>query len=120
MDIIENARKRLKEDVLEIENRTDLTQDQKSEKIIKIFSAICAAVAVQPIPFADIAILTPIQAYMGTRIAAVRGLKLSEQDSKKMLGDISITLGLGLVAQQIALGAYKVGLPFLAGLQRFH
>tara|TARA_B100000767_G_scaffold221793_1_gene210349 strand:+ start:292 stop:834 length:543 start_codon:yes stop_codon:yes gene_type:complete len=115
MDIIENARKRLKEDVLEIENRTDLTQDQKSEKIIKIFSAICAAVAVQPIPFADIAILTPIQAYMGTRIAAVRGLKLSEQDSKKMLGDISITLGLGLVAQQIALGAYKVGLPFLAG-----
>jgi hypothetical protein len=52
MDIIENARKRLKEDVLEIENRTDLTPDQKSEKIIKIFSAICAAVAVQPIPFA--------------------------------------------------------------------
>ena len=40
---------------------------QKVDKLLLRFSGICAAVAVQPIPFADIFILTPIQLYMGTR-----------------------------------------------------
>ena len=71
--------------------------------------------AVQPIPFADIFILTPLQALMGERIGSIRGFPLSNKESTDLIKEISGVAGLGLIAQQIALGAYKVGLPGLAG-----
>ena len=77
-DLIAQARARLQREVMDIETRDDLTDDQKISQIVVIFSTVCAAVAVQPIPFADIFFLTPIQALMGTRISAIRGVSLSE------------------------------------------
>ena len=58
-------------------NELNIPPDQKVDKLLIRFSAICAAVAVQPIPFADIFILTPIQLYMGTLIAEARGYKFT-------------------------------------------
>ena len=55
----------------------DISDDKKIEKIIILFSTVCAAVAIQPIAFAEIFILTPIQAFMGTRIAKIRGYSFS-------------------------------------------
>lgn len=98
-----------------IENRTDLSADQKVSRIIKITASVCAAVAIQPIPFADIFILTPIQAYMGTRIAAVRGLSATRNEVSTYIKEIAGVIGLGMAAQQFAIGAYKLGLPFLGG-----
>ena len=79
------------------------------------YSSICAGVAIQPIPFADILILTPIQAVMGKAIANHYGIHLSEQESKDTIKQLIGVLGLGLAAQQTALGLYKIGLPGLAG-----
>ena len=115
MDIVEAAKKKIQAEITDIENRTDLSDDQKRSRIIHIFSVTCAAVAVQPIPFADIFILTPIQAYMGVRLSAIRGMPLSEVEAKDLLKEIAGVVGLGMAAQQAALGLYKVGLPFLAG-----
>lgn len=115
MDIIESAKEKIREQLTEIENREDLSDDQKRSRIIHIFSVTCAAVAVQPIPFADIFILTPIQAYMGVRLSAIRGMPMSDAESTDLLKEIAGVVGLGMVAQQIALGLYKTGLPFLAG-----
>lgn len=98
-----------------IENRIDLSADQKVSRIIKITASVCAAVAIQPIPFADIFILTPIQAYMGTRIAAVRGLSATRNEVSTYIKEIAGVIGLGMAAQQFAIGAYKLGLPFLGG-----
>ena len=74
-DVMAKARAKLQRHVTDIEKRSDLTDDQKVSHIIVIFSTVCSAVAVQPIPFADIFILTPLQAFMGTRISAIRGLQ---------------------------------------------
>lgn len=115
MDIIEIAKKKIASEITDIENRTDLSDDQKRSRIIHIFSVTCAAVAVQPIPFADIFVLTPIQAYMGARLSAIRGMPLSDAEATDLLKEIAGIVGLGMVAQQVALGLYKVGLPFLAG-----
>ena len=60
---IENLRKKLKENITEIEDRTDLSDDEKVLRIVKIFAAGCAGLAVQPIPFADFFVLIPIQSY---------------------------------------------------------
>lgn len=115
MDIIDIAKKKIASEITDIENRTDLSDDQKRSRIIHIFSVTCAAVAVQPIPFADIFVLTPIQAYMGVRLSAIRGMPLSDAEATDLLKEIAGIVGLGMAAQQVALGLYKVGLPFLAG-----
>lgn len=115
-DIIGKAKERLRRDVMDIEARTDLTEDQKVEQIIKIFSVVCAGVAIQPIPFADIFILTPIQAFMGTRIGAIRGLPVSERSAADLVKELAGVVGLGFLAQQLAIGAYKTVLPFLGAI----
>lgn len=115
MDVIESAKRKIQSEIMDIENRADLSDDEKRSKIINYFSVICAAVAVQPIPFADIFVLTPIQAYMGERLSAIRGMPLTESEATDLVKEIAGVVGLGMVAQQIALGLYKTGLPFLAG-----
>ena len=113
--MLEKARQKLSHEFFSIEQREDLTADAKVQQVIQISASICAGVAVQPIPFADIFILTPLQALMGERIGAIRGFPVSNKQSTDLIKEISGIAGLGLIAQQIALGAYKVGLPGLAG-----
>ena len=107
---------KLQREYVGIENRTDITDDEKVTKIINITASVCAGVAFQPIPFADIFILTPIQAYMGTRIAAVRGIPITKNEALTTIKEISGVVGLGLLAQQVAIGAYKTFLPFLGAV----
>ena len=52
---------------------------------------------------------------MGVRLSAIRGMPLSEAEATDLLKEIAGVVGFGMAAQQIALGLYKVGLPFLAG-----
>ena len=91
----------------------NISPDDKVKKLLLRFSAICGAVAVQPIPFADIFILTPIQLYMGTLIAEARGYKFTMAEIyKEILG----LIGLAYLAQQTAIGLYKTILPFLGAI----
>ena len=114
--VISKAKEKLKKEVLQIENRTDLSSDEKVNRIIKIFASACAALAVQPIPFADIFVLTPIQAYMGTRISAIRGLPISEAKATEIIKELAGVVGLGLLAQQLVIGGYKTFIPFLGAI----
>lgn len=112
---LQNARRKLQEEVLDIEAREDLSDDEKVSQIINIFSVFCAGIAIQPIPFQDIYLLTPLQGFMGSRIAAIRGMPLSEAKAIDLIKDLVGVIGLGMLAQQTVLGLYKVGLPFLGG-----
>ncbi|MCP9897157.1 DUF697 domain-containing protein [Vulcanococcus limneticus Candia 3B3] len=115
-NLIDRLKARIQREVTEIEARADLTTEEKVSRIIHIFSATCAAAAAQPLPFADIFILTPIQAYMGARLSAIRGMPISDAKANELLKEVLGTVGMGMLAQQAALGLYKVGLPFLAGV----
>jgi len=114
-EIIDNAKSKLESEVSDIESRSDLTDQQKVNQIITIFSTTCAAIAVQPIPFADIFVLTPIQGYMGKKLADIRGYNITEAGATEVFKEIAGLIGLGLLAQQLAIGAYKTVLPFLGG-----
>merc|ERR1711916_145821 len=94
-------------EISQITKRKDLKDDEKVNKVINIYCIICASVAIQPIPFADIFILSPIQLIMGKKIAEIRGYDLLNENIENIFKEISGTLGLGLIAQQLALGAYK-------------
>ena len=106
---------KLKREYVDIENREDITDDEKVTQIINITASICAGLALQPIPFQDTYILTPIQAFMGTRIAAIRGIPVSRNDAITTVKELGGAVGLGLIAQQLVIGAYKTGLPGLGG-----
>jgi len=114
--LLAKARSKLQRHVTDIEVRTDLTEDQKVSQIVVVFSTVCAAIAVQPIPFADIFILTPLQAFMGTRIAAIRGLRLSQQEATEVIKEIMGFVGMGLIAQQLGIAAAKILFPIFGGV----
>jgi len=101
----------VKRQITDIEFRTDLSDDQKVSQITHIACATCAGVAIQPIPFADIFILTPIQAYFGTRIAAIRGVPITESAMREVIREIFGVIGMGVIAQQIAIAAWKFLIP---------
>lgn len=105
-----------KAEVSEIELRTDLSTEQKVERITMIACASCAGIAVQPIPFADIFILTPLQAYFATRIAAIRGVPVSESEAGDWIKELIGMVGMGVIAQQLAIGVWKVVSFGLGGL----
>jgi len=113
--LIENLKAKIQAEVMQIEKRTDISDDQKRSQIIHLFSVTCAALAVQPIPFADYFVLTPIQGFMGTRLSAIRGIPLSDQEAIVLVKELASVVGIGMLAQQAAIGLYKVGLPGLAG-----
>ena len=115
-DVMAKARAKLQRHVTDIEKRSDLTDDQKVSHIIVIFSTVCSAVAVQPIPFADIFILTPLQAFMGTRISAIRGLRLSEKETSDIIKEIFGVIGMGMIAQQLGIGFAKIFFPIFGGV----
>jgi len=115
-ELVNSAVNSTKKEYFRIEERADMSPNEKVSRIIKVTASICAGVAMQPIPFADLAILTPIQILMGTRIAAIRGIKLSESDVKRTITEIGGVVGMGFLAQQGVIGLYKIGVPFLGGL----
>jgi uncharacterized protein (DUF697 family) len=105
-------------------NYRDVTSINKKNNHIEIeitntirnYSGICAVLAIQPIPFADIFILTPTQILMGEKIASIRGYEIKENTIKSILKEISSIIGMGIIAQQLLIGAYKTFLPFLGGI----
>ena len=103
-----NIGQTIKNEITGIEHRTDITDEQKVSHITHIACATCAGVAIQPIPFADIFVLTPIQAFFASRIAAIRGVPVTESDATDLIKEVMGIVGLGLIAQQVAIGVWKI------------
>ena len=102
--------------LFDIENRNDISREEKANRIINLFAGVCAGVAVQPIPFADIFVLTPLQVYMGERLSAIWGIPANQSSVSDLIKDLFKIVGMGLMAQQLAIGAYKTFLPFLGAV----
>src|SRR5690606_21358251 len=115
-NIISRAKERLQKEVFALEKRNDLNEDQKVKQLITIFSTTCAAIAIQPIPFADIFVLTPIQGIMGKKIADIKGYSITEAGAVDVFKEMAGLVGLGLLAQQLVIGAYKTVIPFLRAI----
>ena len=107
---------RLKKEITEIEHRSDLSDNEKVARITHIACATCAGIAIQPIPFGDIFFLTPVQAYLGSRVAAIRGVPVSKSATSDVIKEIIGVIGMGIVAQQIGIGVWKIVTGGLGGL----
>ncbi len=93
-----------------------IDKDLKVKLIIHSTALICAIVAVQPIPFADLFILTPIQLIMVTSLNRILGNPFEKSSANEILVSLLGIVGWGTLAQQLILGAYKTVVPFLGGV----
>lgn len=85
----------------------EATKAQAVRDLIQMCSIAAGAVAIQPIPFVDVALISPIQIGLVQGIGRIHGHKL---DRKSVL-EILSTFGASLLAQNVILAAAKF-IPF--------
>ena len=93
------------------EDASPAERDDAVRSVIQACSVAAAAVTIQPIPFVDTALITPIQIVMVQAIGRIYGHQLD----KKSVLEILSTFGASIVAQNVVLAAVKF-IPFLGWL----
>jgi uncharacterized protein (DUF697 family) len=88
------------------------TKREAAKNISHIAATICAAIALQPVPIADVLLLTPIQILLVQSIGRIYNVPLST----KTAYEIATNIGLGVVLRQIFVAAVKMGMPLMGGL----
>ncbi|MEO8440241.1 MAG: hypothetical protein ABI540_08475 [Spartobacteria bacterium] len=84
-----------------------VAQGQIAEMLVKSTSAICAAIGAQPIPLADLPILTTLQLVMVSGIMYISGRERSMRAATEFIGAIGANVGLGMVLREGTRAALK-------------
>ena len=92
------------------------TQDENAEEVIKSAALLSGAVAVEPIPFADIMLITPVQAKMVLHIGKIYGFEVTPARAREIAQELGATVAYGLVARQVMRGLAKLALPIIGGI----
>jgi uncharacterized protein (DUF697 family) len=86
-------------------------QSEIAELLVKSTSAICAAVGAQPIPLADLPVLTTLQLVMVSGIMYISGRERSLRAATEFIGAIGANVGVGMILREGA----RFALKFLPG-----
>jgi uncharacterized protein (DUF697 family) len=79
-----------------------------AQHLVRSLTTVCAAIGVQPIPFADFPILTAIQIAMVSGIMHVSGRALGLKSAAEFFGSLGANVGLGMVFREGARAAVKL------------
>lgn len=82
-------------------------QAEIAEMLVKSTSAICAAIGAQPIPLADLPILTTLQLVMVSGIMYISGRERSLRAATEFIGALGANVGLGMILREGARAALK-------------
>jgi uncharacterized protein len=80
---------------------------QIAELLVKSTSAICAAIGAQPIPLADLPVLTTLQLVMVSGIMYVSGRERSMRAATEFIGALGANVGLGMILREGTRAALK-------------
>jgi len=83
-------------------------QRKIAQTLIKATTAVSAAIGAQPIPLADMPILTALQLSMVAGIIYISGGELNMRSGVKFLGSLGFTIGIGLALRETARGVAKL------------
>jgi uncharacterized protein (DUF697 family) len=79
-----------------------------AQRLVRSLTTVCAAIGVQPIPFADFPILTAIQFAMVSGIMHVSGRELGLRAATEFFGALGFNIGAGMVFREGARAAVKL------------
>ncbi|GAA5533282.1 DUF697 domain-containing protein [Deinococcus metallilatus] len=94
----------------------DLTREENVEEVIRSAALLSGAIAVEPVPFADILLITPVQAKMVLHIGKIYGFDITPDRAKEIVQELGATVAYGMVARQVMRGVAKLALPIIGGL----
>ncbi len=86
-------------------------QAQISGSLLKSFTAVCGVIGLQPIPLADMPVLTALQTLMVGLIIHTTGKPVSARLITEFLGALGLSIGAGMVFRESARALIKV-VPF--------
>lgn len=93
-----------------------LTREENAEEVIKSAALLSGAIAVEPIPFADVLLITPVQAKMVLHIGKIYGYDITADRAVEIVQELGVTVAYGLAARQVMRGIAKMALPLIGGL----
>ena len=88
--------------------RAKKVQLETAQHLVRSLTTVCAAIGVQPIPFADFPILTAIQVAMVSGIMHVSGRELGLKSAAEFFGAMGVNIGVGMVFREGARAAVKL------------
>ncbi|GGL66864.1 hypothetical protein GCM10010840_00980 [Deinococcus aerolatus] len=94
----------------------DRSRDENVDEVIKSAALLSGAVAMEPIPFADILVITPVQAKMVLHIGKIYGFDISAERAREIVQELGVTLAYGMAARQVMRGLAKMALPVIGGI----
>jgi len=83
------------------------TQREVAQILVKSTTAICAAIGAQPIPLADLPILTTLQLVMVSGIMYLSGRERSLRAATEFIGAIGANVGAGMLLREGARAVLK-------------
>ncbi|MDQ2919377.1 MAG: hypothetical protein M3R10_05825, partial [Verrucomicrobiota bacterium] len=81
-------------------SRDRTAQKEIAQQLIKSTTAICGAIGMQPIPLADLPILTTLQLVMISGIMDVSGRERSLRAATEFVAAIGVNVGAGMVLRE--------------------
>jgi uncharacterized protein (DUF697 family) len=82
-------------------------QAEIAQLLVKSTAAICAAIGTQPIPLADLPILTSLQLAMVAGIMHVSGRDRTARAAAEFIGALGVNVGAGMILREGARAALK-------------
>jgi len=83
-------------------------QVEIARSLLKSFTAVCGVIGMQPIPLADLPVLTTLQSLMVGLIAYVSGRRLGPRAIAEFFGAVGLSFGLGMIFREGARGIMKI------------
>lgn len=82
-------------------------QTEIAERLLKSFAALCGVIGVQPIPLADLPVLTALQSLMVSLIVYVSGRQVSPKLVAEFAAAVGINVGAGFIFREGARAIVK-------------
>ena len=96
--------------------KPELTPEQNVEEVTRSAALLSGAIAVEPLPFADILLITPLQMKMVAHIGLIYGFKPDRSRIKDIVTELGATFAFGFLARQLVRGVAKIVAPVIGGL----
>jgi uncharacterized protein (DUF697 family) len=77
-----------------------VVQNEIAQTLVKSTTAICAAIGAQPIPLADLPILTALQLVMVSGIMYISGRERSLRAATEFVGALGVNVGAGMILRE--------------------
>lgn len=93
-----------------------LSPEQNTEEVIRSAALLAGAISAEPLPFADLLLITPLQVKMVLHIGKIHGFDITPARAREIVQELGATVAYGMVARQVMRGVAKLALPVIGGL----